>query len=58
MMRQLDHARELIARGASLADASAGAGFADQSHLTRQFKRAYGLTPNRWRANPARRSSR
>ena len=23
--------------------------FADQSHFTRQFKRAYGITPERWR---------
>ena len=49
-MRQLDHARRQIARGASLAAAAAGAGFADQSHLSRQFKRAYGLTPGRWAA--------
>jgi AraC-like DNA-binding protein len=49
-MRQLDHARRLIARGAPLAEAAAGAGFADQSHLSRQFKRAYGLTPGQWTA--------
>ncbi len=29
---------------------SAACGFADQSHLTRQFHRAYGVTPGRWRA--------
>lgn len=49
-MRQLDRARRLIARGAPLAEAAAGAGFADQSHLSRQFKRAYGLTPGQWAA--------
>lgn len=49
-MRQLDHARRLIARGAPLAEAAAGAGFADQSHLSRQFKRTYGLTPGQWEA--------
>lgn len=53
-MRQLDRARGLIARGAPLADAAAGAGFADQSHLSRQFKRAYGLTPGQWAAALAR----
>jgi AraC-like DNA-binding protein len=33
-----------------LALASAQAGFADQSHMTRQFKGAYGLSPGRWAA--------
>ncbi|MFD2354356.1 AraC family transcriptional regulator [Nonomuraea ferruginea] len=27
-----------------------GAGFADQAHMTRMFKRAYGRTPAAWRA--------
>lgn len=49
-MRQLDHARGLIARGVPLAEAAAGAGFADQSHMSRRFKRAYGLTPGQWAA--------
>ena len=34
--------------GASLAEAAATSGFADQSHMTRQFKKAYGLSPGRW----------
>lgn len=34
----------------ALAQAAAEAGFADQSHMTRQFKRTYGLTPARWTA--------
>lgn len=49
VMRRLDAARAAIRAGASLADAAASAGFADQSHLTRQFKRAFGVTPDRWR---------
>ena len=49
-MRQLDLARGLVARGAPLTEAAARAGFADQSHMTRQLKRAYGLTPGRWAA--------
>lgn len=53
-MRRLDHARRLIARGTPLAEAAAAAGFADQSHLSRQFKRAYGLAPGRWAAALAR----
>jgi AraC-like DNA-binding protein len=49
-MRQLDHARRLMANGTSLSETAAHAGFADQSHLSRQFKRAYGLTPGQWAA--------
>ena len=39
-----------IARGISLADAAYGAGFADQSHMTRHFKSRFGLTPGRYAA--------
>jgi hypothetical protein len=38
-------ARTLLARGTALAEAAAASGFADQSHMTRLFVRAYGLTP-------------
>jgi len=48
ILRRLDRARALIRTGAPLAEAAAAAGFADQSHMTRQFKRAYGLSPGRW----------
>ncbi len=47
-MRQLHLVRGLLARGTPLADAAAAAGFADQSHMTRRFKAAYGLTPGAW----------
>jgi AraC-like DNA-binding protein len=49
-MRRLELAREAIQAGTPLARAAADAGFADQSHMTRQFVRAYGLTPGRWAA--------
>jgi AraC-like DNA-binding protein len=49
-LRRLALARAGIESGQSLAQAAAEAGFADQSHMTRQFKRTYGLTPARWRA--------
>lgn len=47
-MRRLDRARSLILRGQPLADAALSSGFADQSHMTRHFKKAYGLSPGRW----------
>ena len=47
-MRRLTLARSAIAAGVPLARAALDAGFADQSHMTRQFVRAYGLTPGRW----------
>jgi AraC-like DNA-binding protein len=49
-LRRLGVARRAIEGGEPLARAAAAAGFADQSHLTRQFKRAYGMTPARWLA--------
>jgi len=33
-----------------LADAALACGFADQSHMTRQFKKTYGVSPGRWSA--------
>jgi AraC-like DNA-binding protein len=49
-LRRLALARAAIQRGQPLAQVAADTGFADQSHLTRQFKRAYGLTPAHWGA--------
>lgn len=50
VLRRLDRARSLIRAGTPLAEAAAASGFADQSHMTRQFRRAYGLPPGRWAA--------
>ncbi|WP_408535826.1 AraC family transcriptional regulator [Paraburkholderia fungorum] len=47
-MRRLDLVRRLAVQGVSLADASAAAGFTDQSHMTRHFKRAWGVAPAHW----------
>lgn len=49
-MRRVALARAALERGLPLARVAADAGFADQSHMTRQFKRTYGLTPGRWMA--------
>jgi len=49
-LRRLDLARRQIASGVSLSDVALSAGFADQSHMTRAFGRAFGVTPSRWRS--------
>ena len=50
VMRRLDRVRSLIRRGTPLADAAVSCGFADQSHMTRHFKKVYGMSPGRWAA--------
>ncbi len=45
-----ERARADIQRGASLSNAAASAGFADQSHLSRHFLRQFGYTPGAWRS--------
>jgi AraC-like DNA-binding protein len=46
--KRVARAQRLLSAGASLAEAAAGAGFADQSHFTRHFKAHLGLTPGRY----------
>jgi AraC-like DNA-binding protein len=48
LMRRLQRAKELIKLGEPLAAIAADTGFTDQSHLNRQFKKAFGMTPGRW----------
>lgn len=43
-------ARNLLRRTASLSDVAFKSGFADQSHLGRVFKQAYGVTPGAYAA--------
>jgi len=50
VLRRLDRARALLHRGVPLAEAALACGFADQSHMSRRFKQAYGLSPGRWAA--------
>lgn len=52
IMARLNGARKLLRTGVALADAAAAAGFADQSHFGRWFRRAFGVTPGRYRAGP------
>lgn len=47
---RLRAARGLLAQGLSPVQAAMQAGFTDQAHLTRWFRRCYGITPARYRA--------
>ncbi|MGG1949181.1 AraC family transcriptional regulator [Trinickia sp. NRRL B-1857] len=47
-MRRLGAVRRMLLLGVSLANASADAGFADQSHMTRHFLKTFGQTPGHW----------
>lgn len=42
---RLRNARRLLAAGRPAAEAAVQSGFADQAHLTRWFRRSYGITP-------------
>lgn len=48
--RRVDRARRLLLEGHPPAEAAAGAGFHDQSHLTRHFRRVLGTTPGAFAA--------
>jgi AraC-like DNA-binding protein len=43
------HARRLLAQGHPIVSVANATGFADQSHLTRHFKRILGVTPGQYR---------
>ena len=49
MQLRVRRARALLMGGTPLADAALATGFADQSHLTRAFKRQFGISPGRYR---------
>ncbi|MCA9052240.1 MAG: helix-turn-helix transcriptional regulator [Planctomycetaceae bacterium] len=46
---RLRHARASLADGTPVVEAALKAGFYDQSHFHRHFRRAYGLTPSQYR---------
>lgn len=50
VMRRLEQAKRAMSAGSRLADAAVDAGFADQAHFTRHFRKAFGMTPGRWMA--------
>lgn len=45
MQARVDHARQALLDGVPAAEAALVAGFCDQAHLIRQFRRHYGVTP-------------
>ena len=47
---RLNPARSQLRAGGDLAEVALDAGFADQSHLGRWFRRLFGVTPGRYRA--------
>jgi AraC-like DNA-binding protein len=49
VQRRVSVARRLLAGGCAPAEAALAAGFADQSHLTRAFRRQFGVTPGQYR---------
>ena len=46
---RLNEARQMLRSGKEIATVAADAGFADQSHLGRWFRRVFGTTPGRYR---------
>lgn len=49
MQHRARKARRLLRQGLAIADAAVQTGFADQSHLTKTFKRLFGYTPGQLR---------
>ena len=50
LLRRLDRARAQLDDHEPPADVALATGFADQAHLTRKFKSAFGLTPSHYQA--------
>lgn len=48
-LARLGRARTLLDQGQGIAQAAAAAGYSDQSHLNRRFKRIFGITPGQYR---------
>lgn len=52
-LRRLTWAREALAARRPLIEVALEAGFADHAHFTRDFKRAFGITPSEFRRSQA-----
>ncbi|MBC8719944.1 AraC family transcriptional regulator [Ochrobactrum sp. Marseille-Q0166] len=49
LLSRLNHARQLLREGQSIAAVATEAGFSDQSHMTRLFRGTFGTTPGLYR---------
>ncbi|OSM95532.1 AraC family transcriptional regulator [Lonsdalea britannica] len=47
-LRRLEYCRKLMLTGENLANIAVTAGFSDQSHMTRHFIKAFGISPGMW----------
>lgn len=45
---RVNHGKHLIHIGANIAEIAINAGFYDQAHFTKEFKKAYGITPKQY----------
>lgn len=54
LQARVNRAARFIQSGASIADAASAFGFADQSHLTREMRRRWGVTPRALQAGARR----
>lgn len=52
LLQQLNHVKTQLRAGVGSLQAAMEAGFADQSHMGRLFRRTFGTTPGRYRAGP------
>lgn len=56
-LERAHRAQALLRAGAPLADAAARAGYADQPHLSREFRRVVGVSPRQFAGSAAKRST-
>ncbi len=47
-LTRIKQAKQLLAQGVPIADAALQTGFTDQSHMTKRFKRVFGITPGQY----------
>ena len=45
LMTKIRHSKAYLAKGMSLTETALSCGFYDQSHFSRNFKRAFGISP-------------